>query len=293
MRIIRSGWLIAIIGCMLIGTNASAAEPVTINVMTFNIRYATAPDGANAWDKRKDLVRDAIRQFGPDLLGTQEVLAVQADFLASELPEFQLIGVGRDDGKRAGEFSAVLFRRDRFEIFDSGTFWLSETPEKPGSKSWDSSLPRVATWVRLRDRANDGRQICYLNTHWDHRGNRARVESARIIHRWIAEHAAGAISVLTGDLNVTDEHEGYRTLVANDAEPQLHDVYRQAHPQAAAEEATFHNFLGGRRGRRIDFIFASPECRAVEAAIVYANRDGQYPSDHYPVTATLEIVPAK
>src|SRR5690348_9980614 len=104
------------------------AETATLKVMTFNIRYATAPDGANAWDKRKDLVRDTIRQFGPNLLGTQEVLAVQADFLADQLPELQLVGVGRDDGKRAGEFSAVLFRRERFEMTGSGTFWLSETP---------------------------------------------------------------------------------------------------------------------------------------------------------------------
>lgn len=290
----RSLWLayLVLLGYAALAAAKASAETVTLKVMTFNIRYATAPDGANAWDKRKDLVRDTIRQFAPDLLGTQEVLAVQADFLAAQLPELQLVGVGRDDGKRAGEFSAVLFRRERFEMTDSGTFWLSETPEKPGSKSWDSSLPRVATWVRLRDRANGLREVCYLNTHWDHRGNRARVESARIIRRWIAEHAADAVTIVTGDLNVTDEHEGYRTLVANDSELRLHDIYRQAHPQVAAEEATFHNFLGGRRGRRIDFIFASPECQAVEAAIDYTNRDGRYPSDHYPVTAVLQVVPA-
>ena len=265
-----------------------AADAPSLHVMTFNVRYATAADGPNAWQHRKDLLAKTIRGFEPDLLGTQEVLASQADFLIEQLPGDAFIGVGRDDGKRGGEFSAVLVNRSRFEVVDSGTFWLSETPQRPGSKSWDSSLPRVATWARLRDRAAGNRELCYLNTHWDHRGRQARRESARLIRRWLAEHARGLPTIVTGDLNVTEADEAYRTLVAEKpGEVRLLDVYRQIHPQAAPDEATFHDFTGKRQGRRIDFIFASPEFTASEARIDAAHDGALYPSDHFPVTAVL------
>jgi endonuclease/exonuclease/phosphatase family metal-dependent hydrolase len=279
------GWLAA---AVVMAAEALAGEPL-LRVMTFNLRYATAPDGDNAWDKRKEILLETIRNFNPDLLGTQEVLAIQADYLAENLKDYTLVGIGRDDGKRRGEFSAVMFRTSRFEPAASGTFWLSETPEQPGSKSWDSSLPRIATWVRLRDRADAGREICYLNTHWDHRGNQARIESAKIIRRWINENAGNSPVVVTGDLNITEDHEGYRTLAATDSAPRLRDVFRLLHPSRGPEEATFHNFSGGSRGRRIDFIFASPECTPIEAAIDRSNRDGHFPSDHYPVTAVLAM----
>lgn len=273
---------------VLIATQASADDAL-LRVMTFNLRYATAADGENSWPNRKDVLLEAIRKFDPDLLGTQETLAVQADFLVENLPGSALVGVGRDDGKRQGEFSALLFKKARFDLIDSGTFWLSETPEKVGSKSWDSSLPRIATWVRLRDKSDGGREICYLNTHWDHRGNQARVESAKIIRRWISEHAPDSLAIVTGDLNITEDHEGYRTLASTRDAPRLQDVFRLLHPQQGPDEATFHNFSGKRGGRRIDFIFASPEATPLEVGIDYTNRDGRYPSDHYPVTAVLRV----
>ena len=177
---------------------------------------------------------------------------------------------------------------------DSGTFWLSETPDNPGSKSWDSSLPRIATWVKLRDRNSGNREICFLNTHWDHRGNQARIESAKLIRKWIAEHAADIPTIVTGDLNVNEDHPGYRTLVTIEgAGPHLRDAFRLLHPQPEPDEATFHNFQGTRRGKRIDFILCSGEWVPREAAINYANKDGRYPSDHYPVTAVLELAGSK
>ncbi|REK11132.1 MAG: endonuclease [Planctomycetota bacterium] len=271
----------------LFAPGRSIAED-TMRVMTFNIRYGSAGDGENAWEKRKDMLVETIRTFDPDLLGTQEVLAMQADFLAEELSDYTLVGVGRDDGQRRGELSAVLFKTKRFELLDSGTFWLSETPDVPGSKSWDSSLPRIATWVKLADREADELELCFLNTHWDHRGRRARVEAGRIIREWLSENAAGMPTIMTGDLNVTDTHRGFASLLTADADPRLVDVYRQAHPEAADDEATSHGFSGRRRGRRIDFILASPEWAATHAAINYTNRDGRYPSDHYPIEAVLQ-----
>jgi endonuclease/exonuclease/phosphatase family metal-dependent hydrolase len=272
---------------VFVGSAAQAAE-TSLRTMSFNLRYATAQDGENNWDQRKDFLLEVIRQFHPDLLGTQEVLAIQADFLAEHLRDYTLLGIGRDDGKRQGEFSAVLFKKERFELVDSGTFWLSETPERPGSKSWDSSLPRVATWARLRDRQAGGRELYFLNTHWDHRGNQARVESAKLIRRWLAEHAATLPIIVTGDLNAAEDNVAYRALVSDEAiGPRLADAFREVQPQSQDDEATFHTFTGKRRGKRIDFILHSPQLKAAEAAIDTSNRDGHYPSDHFPVTAVL------
>lgn len=275
---------------LTVGVAAAAqAEEPPLRVMTFNVRYGNAADGADSWEHRKEILLQTIRAFDPDLLGTQELIAMQGDYLTQNLPGYKLVGVGRDDGQRKGEFSAILLRTERFDVLDSGTFWLSETPDKVGSKSWDSSLPRIATWVRLRDRKASGAELVYLNTHWDHRGNQARVESGRIIRDWLASHAAGAPAIVTGDLNVTDDHAGYHALVASPRPPALFDVYRQVHPQAGPDEATFHGFKGGQRGRRIDFILATAGVKTVEAAIDRTSRDGRYPSDHYPVTAVLSI----
>ncbi len=284
-------WGLLMMAALLATSGWAAAETPTLRVMTFNIRYGTANDGDNAWDKRKAFVVDVIRDFDPDLLGTQEVLAVQADYLEEQLPDYTLVGVGRDDGKRQGEFSAALYKKSRFTKLDSGTFWLSETPDVPGSKSWDSSLPRIVTWVRLRDKDAGGRECLWLNTHWDHRGRQARVESGRIIRRWIDRHAGGAPVILTGDLNVNDDHEGFAALVDADATPQLLDVYRQANEKPQPDEATSHGFGGRTRGRRIDFVLGTAELPVTEADIVRASRMGLYPSDHYPVTAVLKVSP--
>ncbi|MEX0977823.1 MAG: endonuclease/exonuclease/phosphatase family protein [Pirellulales bacterium] len=278
---------IAVLGLALVAAAKGISADEIVRVMTFNIRYGTADDGESSWDKRKELLVDTIRNFDPDLLGTQEVLAMQVDFLVEHLEDYTLVGVGRNDGKRRGEFAAALFKSRRFEPIDSGNFWLSETPETPGSKSWDSSLPRIVTWVKLRDRQADGKEIYFVNTHWDHRGQVARVESGKLIRKWLSEHARGTSVIMTGDLNVTDSHEGFRALVSDEGEPRLADVYRQVHPEPHPEEASSHGFSGRKNGRRIDFILATPDWKASEATIDRTNRDGRYPSDHYPVTAVL------
>jgi endonuclease/exonuclease/phosphatase family metal-dependent hydrolase len=288
MRLVEIACTGLVFAAAALGAAGALGADEVLRAMTFNIRYGTAGDGQNAWDNRKELLLETIRKADPDLLGTQEVLAMQADFLVENLKDYTLVGMGRDDGKRQGEFSAVLFRSTRFEPLDSGTFWLSETPEVPGSKSWDSSPPRIATWVKLRDRQAGGREICFLNTHWDNRGNRARVESGRIIRAWLNENAGGMSVIMTGDLNVTETHDGVRALLASEGhEPRLVDVFRLVHPQPGLEEATAHGFTGRRRGRRIDFILASPQWTGTVATIDHTNRDGRYPSDHYPVEAVL------
>ena len=260
-----------------------------IRVMSVNVRYGTAPDGANAWPNRRDLLMRTIRAFDPDLLGAQEALAFQCDELRGELSGHAFIGVGRDDGKLKGEFSPIFYRADRFERIDSGQFWLSETPDVAGSKSWDSAFPRLATWMRLRDRRSGGRELLYVNTHWDHAGPHARLHAARLIRDRITPLVGpGAAVVITGDLNCTEDDEPYAVLLGRgDDALTLADAYRAAHPERQTDEATFHGFHGTVAGCRIDFIFHSPQFRTCEAAIVRLREGEVFPSDHYPVTAVL------
>jgi endonuclease/exonuclease/phosphatase family metal-dependent hydrolase len=260
-----------------------------LRVMSFNIRYGTANDGENAWERRKKMLLDCIRTANPDLLGVQEALANQVDYLGQNLPGYRVIGVGRDDGARKGEFSAIYLKTERVTATESGTFWLSEQPDKVGSKSWDSSLPRIVTWARLTVRGQPEFKMVYLNTHWDHRGPKARLESAKLMRRWAGEHAGALPLVLTGDLNTGETTEPLKHLLRGEgADPAWTDAYREVHPTKDPDEATFNGFSGTRRGSRIDFILHSRHFRAVEAAIDRTQRNGRYPSDHYPVTATLE-----
>lgn len=268
----------------------ATAEPDDVRVMSFNIRYGTASDGENAWEHRKDFLAETIVAERPDLLGTQETLAFQRDFLADALPGYACHAAGREDGGEQGEMAAIFYREDRFERLDGGHFWLSTTPDVPGSKSWDSSLPRIASWVKLRDLRDPGAPpIVYLNTHFDHRGAVARLESARLIRRKLAELATNARLIVTGDFNAGEGSDPYRALFAEDDDgPALLDTYRVAHPEAAPDEGTFSGFRAGPvRGARIDWIACSTDWRVVEAGIERTARDGRTPSDHLPVTAVL------
>ena len=266
-----------------------------IRVMSFNVRYGTAPDGANVWANRRALLMRTIRAFDPDLLGAQEALAFQCDELRHELAGHEFVGVGRDDGKSKGEFSPIYYRADRFQRIDSGQFWLSETPDVAGSKSWDSAFPRLATWVRLRDRRDDGRELLYVNTHWDHAGSDARLRSARLIRERIASLAGpGAAVIVTGDLNCTEDDEPYAVLIGRgDDALLLTDAYRATYPERQTDEATFHGFRGTIAGNRIDFVFHTSQFATLDAAIDRVREAEVFPSDHYPVTASLRSIPRR
>lgn len=151
------------------------SQPQQLVVMTMNMRYDNPEDGENNWRFRRERIAAMLREQAPDVFGTQELLANQYDDLGALLPDYRSVGVGREDGDRAGEFNAVFFRADAFELLDSGTFWLSEEPERPGSKGWDGACERLATWVVLR-RGGDGREFLFINTHLDHVGEQARRE---------------------------------------------------------------------------------------------------------------------
>jgi endonuclease/exonuclease/phosphatase family metal-dependent hydrolase len=264
-----------------------------VRVMSFNIRYGTAQDGENHWDRRKDFLVATIRAYDPDLLGTQETLALQRDFLADQLVHYDHLGVGREDGRTKGEMMALFYKRDRFEKLDGGHFWLSETPDQVGSKSWDSSLPRMVTWVKLRDRRQaDAPPLVFFNTHFDHLGPTARLESARLLRQKVTTLAKDCSVIVTGDFNTDDGSPPYQALFgpADDQPSPVVDCYRRVHPDRVPDEGTFSGFQADTtRGARIDWIGASRDWQITAAAIDRTTEDGRTPSDHFPVTTILRL----
>jgi len=272
------------------GVTMGADTPADVKVMSFNVRYGTAKDGENHWDKRKEFLADTVKAFGPDLLGTQETLGFQRDYLAEKLTGYEAFGVGRNDGKEKGEMMAVFWRKDRFEKTDGGHFWLSETPKVAGSKSWDSSLPRMATWVKLKDKKAEGKPVLWINTHFDHIGKVSRVEAAQMIRSQIAALGVGCSILVTGDFNSGEGSEPYKALFASNGKENspVVDSYRVAHPKRKENEATTTPFKAGpRKGSRIDWIGLSRDWKVVSAEIDHTSRDGRTPSDHFPITAVI------
>jgi endonuclease/exonuclease/phosphatase family metal-dependent hydrolase len=284
MRLL-SAWFV------LAASVAVAADPVPVRVMSFNIRFGTARDGDDHWDKRKEFLIDTIAAFDPDLLGTQETLAFQRDYLAEKLTGYEAFGVGRDDGQDKGEMAALFFRKARFEKTGGGHFWLSDTPDTPGSKGWDAALPRIATWVKLTDRTDPkGRPVLFLNTHFDHMGRKARAESAKLIRTKLGELGAGCRVVVTGDFNAGEGSGPYTSLFADaDGKPSpVIDTFRTLNPTRGKEEGTFNGFKATAiTGDRIDWIGISRDWDVRLAGIDRTVKDGRTPSDHFPVFAVL------
>ena len=282
--------VLAIAGCAAGSMDSRQATAPALRVMSFNIRFGTADDGPNRWEVRRDAVVAAIREFDPDVLGTQETLAAQRDFLLAALPGFAAVAVGRDDGRDKGEMTATFYRRDRFDLLDSGHFWLSLSPDQPGSKDWDTAITRMATWLKLRDRREPTRPpILVINTHFDHVGQTARLESARLIRRRAVEMGKGCSIIVMGDFNCGDDDPPHAALVGQqDDGIDLFDTYRAIHPARGPDEATFHAFDATKvKGERIDWILATPDFKVESAAIDRSLPGGRVPSDHFPVTAVL------
>jgi endonuclease/exonuclease/phosphatase family metal-dependent hydrolase len=268
-----------------------AAAVGAVRVMTANVRYGTADDGENHWDLRKDLLVEAMRQERPDLIGTQEILPFQATYLQQQLGQYDYVGRSRELDQPDGEQCGIFFRSARFVELERGHFWLSETPQFPGSQSWDAALPRMATWLKLFDRTTQ-RVSVIINTHFDHQGREARRQSAGVLLRYARQFAAQYPLIITGDFNCPEESAPYVTLTspADAASSQLIDIYRLVHPHRQANEGTFNGFQGRRDGGRIDWILATPAWKPVSAQIITFQRDGRFPSDHFPVVAELSPV---
>lgn len=263
----------------------SANEPLEIRAMTFNIRYDNAGDGENAWAHRREMVVDLINASEMDVIGVQEALRHQLDEIRAGAPQFAEIGVGRDDGRSAGEHSSILYRHDRFAVAECGTFWLSDTPDEPGSTSWGNTIPRICTWARLVD-IESGRPVLVYNTHFDHRSQASRERSAEAIveHLQGRRDALGAVPVVVmGDFNAGEGNAAMRTLLGAG----LVDSFRVVHP----EETTVGTFCGfdpaRTGGEKIDHVFVDVDATVVDAGIDRTSRDGRAPSDHFPVWAVV------
>lgn len=299
-RALRSVLIVAI-GLLLTSASFNATHLASqhatdadyIRVMTFNIRYDEPRDNENAWPNRKKLVASMIRFHHADLVGVQEALKRQLDDLAVLLPEYSWVGVGRADGKASGEFSAILYRKSRFKSLESSTFWLSETPNIP-SKGWDASYPRIVTWVKLKD-TKTGKVFFHFNTHFDHRGVRARKESARLLLDRIRQTVASLPVVVTGDFNFTESSDGYQLLTGKNSEKSVssHSALRDTRYASQHDHhgptSTFNEFKALVPGMKIDYVFVKGRIRVVQHGALSDTWDGRFPSDHLPVLAEIVI----
>ncbi len=270
-------------------------QALRVEVMSFNIRYGTARDGENHWRFRRQHCIDIIDRLGGDFVGLQEALQFQNEELRRGARHYGVIGVGRDDGINEGEHCTILYDRRRWVLDErnNGTFWLSDTPHVVGSRSWGNRIPRIVTWARFTERST-GNAVWVYNTHFDHRSEPARQSSAVAVAMAIARRADQNEPVIfMGDLNASENSTivryltGRGTINERTSPVTLVETFRQVHPDET-EVGTFNGFNFGRtRGPKIDFIFVDEAATVHDAQIIREHRDERYPSDHFPITATV------
>jgi endonuclease/exonuclease/phosphatase family metal-dependent hydrolase len=257
-----------------------------MRAMSFNVRYDTADDGPLAWPNRRELVAGVVRYHAPDLVGLQEPLDHQFAYLRERLPAYDWYGVGRVDGAADGEFTPIGVRSDRFQLGATGTRWLSESPETPGSVDADARFPRIVSWAAVTDRPT-GRRLYLFNTHFDHRSAAARRRGATRVRRTVADVAGDDPALVTGDLNATPESPPLARFRDPDGPGR---PFRDARALAAHHHGPSHTFrqFEGDPTERIDYVLVGDEDWTVAQHAVLADRgDDLVPSDHRPVVAEL------
>jgi endonuclease/exonuclease/phosphatase family metal-dependent hydrolase len=278
--------LLLITACLLV-PSARGADGPAVSLLSFNIRYGTADDGPDHWDRRREMVMEVFERHAPDVVGLQEALAFQIAEIRERLPRYAAVGVGRDDGLTGGEHCTILYRADRFTLAESGTFWLSDTPDAVASATWGNSITRICTWARLIDDAS-GRAFYVFNTHFDHVSQPSRERSVRLIAERVAARAHPDPLIVMGDFNIGETNPAMAFLLRDPDGPGWVDTFRVVHPDET-EVGTFNAFRDRTDGDKIDFILAAPGVRVLEASIDRARVDGRSPSDHEPVTARIEL----
>lgn len=269
---------------------ATTYPAVKLNAMSFNMRYDNQGDGDNKWDNRKYDVVNTIRDYQVDLLGTQELLNHQVDFLKHELVGYNQIGVGRIDGKTQGEYSAIFYKKDRFTELSSGNFWLSKNPQAVGVKGWDAACERIATWALLKD-SRTGKEIFFINTHFDHVGKKAQTESAKLLKRKIKELKGNAACVLvTGDFNITPANPAIAELQKPEKDIHLIDS-RNIAEKTEGPAWSFHDFgkLDYNKRSLIDYIFVSEGAKVASQHVIFNPQATKCVSDHAPVLSVVEF----
>lgn len=292
-RFLRLGFTVVLLA---LATSSCAMLPwlrepaIDANVISFNIRQGHGKDGENRWELRKDLVAEVMREQAPDIMGLQEVYHFQLDYLLEELPQYGALGVGREGGIH-GEYSPILYLKERFEVLDYGTFWLSGTPALP-SATWGNRYKRLCTWARLKDLRVE-RSFYIYNTHLDHESQTARQKSVELIMERITARDPADPFLFCGDLNAGEDSrligylKGHASFSGENPVP-LIDSWRVVHPHNP-ENGTVSRFTGSLERYKIDYILVTPRTRVMEAEILRSHREDRYPSDHYPVSARLHL----
>lgn len=252
-------------------------------VISFNIRLELTSDGDNQWDLRKSSTIDFLNYESPDFIGMQEVLNSQLEDLENGLNKYKWIGVARDDGKNAGEFSPIFYDRSQWNLMETSTFWLSQTPDIP-SKSWDAALPRICTWGKFEN-VDSGNAIFVFNSHFDHIGKEARFKSAKLIVDQVKKIAGDNKMILLGDFNAEPESPPIKAILKS----QLEDAFSKAEIKFGSV-GTFNGFDHQKiPDRRIDYVFTSQDLNIVSYAVASHLIEGRYLSDHFPIIVTFNL----
>jgi endonuclease/exonuclease/phosphatase family metal-dependent hydrolase len=260
-----------------------------IKVMTWNIRLDTPDDGKNQWQYRRDALGQEIQKQSPEILGVQEAMDNQMKDLRKRMKGYRSIGVARDDGKKAGEYSAIFYNKKKLKPICCGTFWLSETPDVPGSRGWDAACNRVVTWAEFEHKPS-GSRFMMMNTHFDHMGDTARVESANLIIKQAAALAGKLPVIVTGDFNVTEKNRAYRILTFPENEIVLSDTRKRANAEISGPDFSYTGWNPEETPTDlIDFIFATWDIKVISNKIPSFDNTRTYLSDHLPVTAILQL----
>ncbi len=280
---------IALMASFPVGLRATEAERggAPIGVVTYNIRYANPRDGKDIWDNRKEAVAKFLADYS--VLGLQEATLPQIKDLTTRLPEHDWYGVGRDDGKEGGEAAPIFFRRDRFSVESKGTIWLSQTPNEVGSKGWDAALPRTMTWMVLIDK-EPNKKFLVANTHFDHRGKAARLESGKLARRFLADKSKGMPIVLMGDFNCLPDSDPYKAIVDATQESPLVDARQRSLKPPAGPASTWNGFKSIVPNRIIDHVFVSGKVDVFSHKVLNPyTAAGRFASDHLPIEVLVQL----
>ncbi|MCU0362442.1 MAG: endonuclease/exonuclease/phosphatase family protein [Bacteroidales bacterium] len=262
---------------------AQSKKDTPINVISYNIRMNTSGDGVNAWPLRKEKVFGLLKFHKADLFGVQEALPEQMDDLAAAFPDFDHVGVGRDDGKRAGEHMGIFYKKARFEKVEDGMFWLNEKLTEPGF-GWDAVCNRTVTWIKLKDKITK-KTFFAFNTHFDHRGVKARDESAKLILSKMKEiNPEGLPMFLTGDFNLVKDSNPIQLILK-----ELHDTRDKSVTPPYLPNGTSGGFEVKALNRTIDFIFVNDKLTVLRHGVISDSNGEWFPSDHLAVLAEIAV----
>ncbi|SFS87755.1 Metal-dependent hydrolase, endonuclease/exonuclease/phosphatase family [Zhouia amylolytica] len=283
----KSVILLTFVGSIL-ATKTQAQEKNLLKIMSTNIRYASPNDGINIWDHRKDWLCNSINFMDIDVLGAQEVIDRQLNDISNRLPKYKFVGIGRNGGKE-GEYCPIFYKKEKYILLESNTFWLSKTPEKVNSKGWDAALPRIVTYVKLRDKQS-GSVFYFFNTHFDHKGKMARLKSAELLTKKAKQIAGKHPYFITGDFNLTPSSQPYKILTTSNTDGYFYDTYMNT-DQLYGPDYTFNGFKiePDSNKERIDYIFYRGNITILKHHVLDGQRGSKFISDHFPIIVNAVI----